>query len=60
MTNEEAKKIIFQQWQEFLEHNIDYAGISDAYRMAIQALEQQDILDKIRAEIESLPTYGEN
>ena len=40
MTNEEAKKIIFYQWQDFLEHNIDYAGISEAYEMAIKALEQ--------------------
>jgi len=40
-TREEAKKIIFNQWQSFLEHNIDYGGISEAYKMAIQALEQQ-------------------
>ena len=40
MTNEKARKIIYDQWQEFLEHNLDYAGISEAYKMAIHALEQ--------------------
>ena len=37
MTNEEAKKIIYNQWQAFLDDNIDYAGISEAYKMAILA-----------------------
>ena len=41
MTNQEAKEKIFYQWQDFLEHNIDYAGISEAYKMAIKALEQE-------------------
>lgn len=41
MTNKEAKEKIFYQWQDFLEHNIDYAGISEAYKMAISALEQE-------------------
>ena len=40
MTNNEASKIIYKEWQSFLEHNIDYAGISEAYKMAIQALKQ--------------------
>ena len=40
MTNEEANKIIFNQWQAFLEENIDYGGISEAYKLAIKALEQ--------------------
>ena len=40
------------QWQDFLEHYVDYAEISDAYQMAFKALEQMDALDKIRAEIE--------
>lgn len=40
MTNEEAKKIIFNQWQAFLEENIDYGGISEAYKLAIKALDQ--------------------
>lgn len=47
MTNEEANKIIYQQWQEFLENNLDYAGISDAYKMAIKALKQIDDIKKI-------------
>ena len=51
MTNKEASEILYGQWQEFLENNLDYAGISDAYKMAIKALEQEPILDKIRAEI---------
>ena len=41
MTGEEAKKIIFSQWQSFLEHNIDYGGISEAYKMAMEALDRQ-------------------
>ena len=41
MTREEAKEKMFNQWQEFLENNIDYAGISEAYKMAIKALEQE-------------------
>ena len=41
MTREEAKEKMFKQWQEFLENNIDYAGISEAYKMAISALEQE-------------------
>ena len=51
MTNLEAKKIIYNQWQAFLDDNIDYAGISEAYKMAIKALEQKDTLEKVRAEI---------
>lgn len=39
MTNEEASKIIYKEWQNFLEHNIDYAGISEAYKLAIKALQ---------------------
>jgi len=55
MTREEATSILYNQWQGFLEDNIDYAGVSDAYKMAIKALEQQSVLDKIRAEIEQEP-----
>lgn len=54
MTNQEAKEKIFYQWQDFLEHNIDYAGISEAYKMAIKALEQGDILREIRKRISDL------
>ena len=55
MTNKEAKEKLYMEWQKFLEENIDYAGISEAYKMAFKALEQEpmtDVLDKIRAEIE--------
>ena len=45
MTREEAAKILYNQWQGFLEDNIDYAGISDAYKMAIKALEQEPCED---------------
>ena len=47
MTNEEAKEKIFEQWQEFLENNIDYAGISEAYKMAISALEAEPCDDAV-------------
>lgn len=50
MTREKAKKIIFDQWQSFLEHNIDYGGISEAYKMAMKALEQQSSDDCISRE----------
>ena len=49
MTNEEASKIIYKEWQKFLEHNIDYAGISEAYKLAIKALEQTQPKDGDRA-----------
>lgn len=41
MTREEAATILYYQWQGFLENNIDYAGISEAYKMAIEALKQE-------------------
>ena len=47
MTKEEAKEKMFNQWQEFLENNIDYAGISEAYKMAISALEQEPCDDVV-------------
>ena len=50
MTNKEAKEKLYMEWQKFLEDNIDYAGISEAYKMAFKALEQEpqdDVLDKI-------------
>lgn len=52
MTNQEAKEKIFYQWQDFLEHNLDYAGISDAYKMALKALDLGDVLQEIKKEIE--------
>lgn len=41
MTNKEAKEKLYMEWQKFLENNIDYAGISEAYKMAFKALEQE-------------------
>lgn len=39
MTNKEAKEKLYMEWQKFLEDNIDYAGISEAYKTAFRALE---------------------
>lgn len=50
MTREEAKKLIFSQWQSFLEDYIDYGGISEAYKMALKALEQYPCEDAISRE----------
>ena len=47
MTNKEAKEKLYMEWQKFLEDNIDYAGISEAYKMAIKALEQKPCEDSI-------------
>lgn len=41
MTREEASTILYKEWQRFLEDNLDYAGISDAYTMAINMLRQE-------------------
>ena len=43
MTNKEAKEKLYMEWQKFLEDNIDYAGISKAYKTAFKALEEQDL-----------------
>jgi hypothetical protein len=42
MKTEEAIAKIEQQKLEFLENNIDYAGITEAYNMAVSALEKQE------------------
>ena len=47
MTNKEAKEKLYMEWQKFLENNIDYAGISEAYKMAFEALEQESSGDLI-------------
>ena len=39
MTREEAIKKLKEQQNEFNEHCIDYAGINEAYNMAIRSLE---------------------
>ena len=41
MTKKEAKEKLYMEWQKFLENNLDYAGISEAYKMAFKALEQE-------------------
>lgn len=45
MTNKEAKEKLYMEWQKFLEDNIDYAGISEAYKMAFNALDQESCRD---------------
>lgn len=58
MTNKEAKEKLYMEWQKLLDYDLDYAGISEAYKMAFKALDQQSILDRIRAEIKGMtPTY---
>jgi len=53
MTNEEAKEKLYMEWQKFLENNIDYAGISEAYQIAFKALEQEPkTIQEIQAESE--------
>lgn len=60
MTNEQAIKILYSQWQEFLENNIDYAGISDAYKMAIKALEAwQKVKEELKEEMTGLDMFVE-
>ena len=52
MTPERAKEILYDEWQSFLENNLDYAGISDAYKLAFKALEQMSNIEDIKAEID--------
>lgn len=47
MTNKEAKEKLYMEWQKFLEDNIDYAGVSEAYKMAFKALDQEPCEDAI-------------
>ena len=54
MTTEKAKEILYLEWQGFLENNIDYAGVSNAYKLAFKALEQMSVIDDIKAEIEEV------
>ena len=51
MTNKEAKKKLYKEWQKFLEENIDYEGISEAYKMAFKALEQKPCDDAISRQV---------
>ena len=68
MTNKEAKEKLYMEWQKFLEDNIDYAGISEAYKVAFKALEQepcddcvskQAVLDYLKSESDDFPDYHE-
>jgi hypothetical protein len=59
MTNEQAKEKLYMQWQEFLENNLDYAGISEAYQMAFKALTEPQG-DLISREEVLLCLTGEN
>ena len=51
MTTDIAKEKLYMEWQSFLEDNIDYAGISEAYQMAIASFEAWQ---EVRQEIENL------
>lgn len=64
MTREEAKRVLeihLEHWQRLTKEKIctEQEGTEtiSAFNMAIKALEQQPILDKIRAEIEDLTYY---
>ena len=54
MTSEKAKEILYLEWQGFLENNIDYAGVSDAYKLAFKALEQMLVIEDIKAEFRQI------
>lgn len=57
MTTERAKEILYDEWQGFLENNLDYAGISEAYKMALNALDQMSKIEDIKAEISELSDH---
>lgn len=41
MTDKRASEILYNQWQSFLENNLDYGGVSEAYKKAFKLLEQE-------------------
>ena len=53
MTKEEAIEILEERWRYSRTYKYTDAEIREAFDMAIKALEQETILDKIRAEIEN-------
>lgn len=57
MTNKEAKEKLYMEWQKFLEDNIDYAGISEAYKTAFKALEKEPICPSYGIDCEDCPAY---
>lgn len=56
MTNIEATEKLYNEWQKFLEDNLDYAGILEAYKLAFKALDRELCEDTIsrQAAIEAL------
>lgn len=59
MTNEEAKDKLYMEWQKYLENYIDYAGVSEAYKVAFKSLDKDINFDKIRAEIAAIDINGQ-
>ena len=47
MTNLEAKEKLYMEWQKLLDYSLDYAGISEAYKMAFKALELEPCADVV-------------
>ena len=43
MTKTQAIKILTQQKNEFLDTYIDYAGVAEAYDMAIELLKKENV-----------------
>jgi hypothetical protein len=56
MTREEAIKIC-KKIDASAEIRFKHPEVEEAFNMAIEALEQEPILDKIRSEIEELSSY---
>ncbi len=62
MTKEDAIKevmAVFDTWEWEFGAGIDLSKEHEARDMAIKALEQEPILDKVRSEIEELPNMNE-
>lgn len=51
LTVEEAKKLLYAEWKREVQKDNSNNRLLVAYKMAIKALEQEPVLDKIRAEI---------
>ena len=57
MTEDEAIKRLKEQQNEFNENWVDYAGINEAYNMAIRSLEAWE---KVKEDIEIALKYTKN
>lgn len=61
MTREEAIKKLKEQQNKFNEYCIDYAGINEAYNMAIHSIDNEhklkEAVEKIKADIENSARY---